>query len=643
MKKFACSLLLSFTFLLFAKSIKAQLPLSERLAKTAMTIWKDSMALKPKGPAKWTYDQGLVLKGVEGVWKRTGNGDYFSYIKKSMDFFVKEDGTIRTYKMEDYNIDNVNPGRNLLMLYNVLSDNKKYLQAVKLLREQLNYHPRTNEGGFWHKKIYPYQMWLDGLYMGAPFYAEYSVRFNQPESFEDIANQFIWIENHTRDKKTGLLYHGWDESKKEKWANPETGCSPHFWGRAMGWYAMAIVDVLDHFPADHPKRGELLAIFNRMVVALKKVQDPKTGLWWQILDKGGVKGNYLEASCSNMFVYAIAKGVRLGYLNKSFLPMANKGFVGINKHFISVDPATGLTNLNRVCQVAGLGGRPYRDGSFEYYINEPIITNDPKGLGAAILAAVEMEILKDQVIGKGKKVALDSYFNNERKKDELKGSKVPYHYKWEETDNGGFSFLGDIFKNYGVNTTTLYDAPTKANLKGTDIYVIVDPDFPKENPTPNYIEETHINEIKNWVKSGGVLVLMTNDSNNVEFEKTNLLAKQFGIQFNQDSRNRVEGDDYEVGKVTAPAIFSPKKKFAFIKQVSTLKVTPPAKAILVDKGDVLMAVSKFGKGTVFAIGDPWLYNEYVDGRKIPAKYQNYSVAQDWVKWLIKQVPAKVSK
>jgi len=614
-------------------------PLSERLAQTAMTIWKDSLAFKQDKPAQWTYEQGVVLKGIENVWKRTGNGDYFNYIQKNIDLFVRKDGGIRTYKLDDYNLDNINTGRTVLTLYNTVNDNGKYLKAARLLREQLNYQPRTSDSGFWHKDRYPEQMWLDGIYMAEPFYAEYAKRFNTPEVFNDVAKQFILLEKHARDSKTGLYYHGWDESKKEKWADKSTGLSPNFWGRSVGWYAMALVDVLDYFPADHPKRDSLVKIFRNLATAIKNVQDKQTGLWWQILDKGKEKGNYLEASASSMFVYALAKGVRKGYLDASFLPVALKGYDGIVKNFISVD-STGQTNLNKVCAVAGLGGDPYRDGSYDYYINEPVVTNDPKGLGAAIMAAVEMEIVNDEKVGKGKKVALDSYFNDEKKKDEVTGQTLSWHYKWEETMDGGFSFLGDIFKDYGVKTTTLYEAPTTQNLKGANIYIIVDPDIPQENPDPKYIEPEHVKAITDWVKAGGVLVMLMNDTGNVEFDHSNKLAKQFGIQFNKDSRNRVEAKNYETGKLSAPLPICKKGENIFMKQICTLTVTPPAKSVLTDKGDVIMAVSKLGKGTVFAVGDPWLYNEYMDGRKLPAEYQNFTAAQEWVQWLLKQIPAK---
>ena len=204
-------------------------PLSEQAAATAMTaLWRDSAGY----PAKWTYDHGLVLKGIERVYAATNDKQYLDFIQRSMDHFVSDDGSIRTYKLDDYNLDNILPGRNLLFLYKTTGQ-KKYAKAAALLREQLKSQPRTSEGGFWHKKIYPSQMWLDGLYMGEPFYAEYAATFNEPAAFDDIAKQFIVMERHASDNKTGLLYHGWDESKQQRWANPTTGRSPNFWGRAM--------------------------------------------------------------------------------------------------------------------------------------------------------------------------------------------------------------------------------------------------------------------------------------------------------------------------------------------------------------------------------------------------------------------------
>jgi unsaturated rhamnogalacturonyl hydrolase len=359
--------------------------LSEQAAATAMTaLWHDSGGY----PSRWTYDHGLVLKGIERVYLATNDKKYLDFIQRSMDHFVNDDGSIRTYKLDDYNIDNINPGRNLLFLYKTTGQ-EKYRKAAALLREQLKTHPRTSEGGFWHKKIYPSQMWLDGLYMGEPFYAEYAATFKEDAAFDDIAKQFILMERHSRDDKTGLLYHGWDESKQQRWANPSTGRSPNFWGRAMGWYAMALVDVLDYFPQKHPQRTELIAILNRVARAVAKYQDERSGLWYQILDKGDAKGNYLESSAACMFVYALAKGVRKGYLPASYMKTANDGFRGIQKEFVKYD-ASGNLNLAGTVSVAGLGGNPYRDGSYEYYLSEKVVTNDPKGIGAFLLAATEI-------------------------------------------------------------------------------------------------------------------------------------------------------------------------------------------------------------------------------------------------------------
>jgi unsaturated rhamnogalacturonyl hydrolase len=361
-------------------------PLSEQAAATAMTaLWRDSGGY----PAKWTYDHGLVLKGIERVYLATGDKQYFDFIQRSIDHFVNDDGSIRTYKIDEYNIDHILPGRNLLYLYKA-TGNEKYRKAAALLREQLKTHPRTSEGGFWHKKIYPSQMWLDGLYMGEPFYAEYAETFNEPTAFDDIAKQFILMERHARDDKTGLLYHGWDESKQQRWANPTTGRSPNFWGRAMGWYAMALVDTLDYFPEKHPQRADLIAMLNRLARAVAKYQDPRSGLWYQVLDKGNAKGNYLESSAACMFVYALAKGVRNGYLHTGYMKIANDGYRGIQREFVKFD-ANRHFNLAGTVSVAGLGGNPYRDGSYEYYLSEKVVTNDPKGIGAFLMAATEME------------------------------------------------------------------------------------------------------------------------------------------------------------------------------------------------------------------------------------------------------------
>jgi unsaturated rhamnogalacturonyl hydrolase len=611
---------------------------SQQMSETAMSIWKDSFSSKVGNPARWAYDQGVILKGMEGVWNATGNGDYFRYIQKQMDHFVQEDGTIRGYRPDEYNIDHVNNGKVLLLLYRV-TGKEKYKKAVDHLREQLRTHPRTSEGGFWHKKVYPYQIWLDGLYMGQPFYAEYAMLFHEDTAFNDITRQFVLMEKHARDAKTGLLYHGWDESKQQRWADKTTGLSPNFWGRAMGWYGMAMVDALDHFPANHPGRDSIIGILNRFAKGVTTFQD-KSGLWYDVVNMQTTPKNYREASASCMLVYALAKGVRKGYLPALYLSNAQKGYQGIIKEFIETD-ANGQTNLKGTVSVSGLGGNPYRDGSFEYYMSEKVIVNDPKGMGAFIKCAVEIEMLETLPLGKGKTAVLDNYFNNEWKKDAT-GANIRWHYTWDDKSNGGYAMLGDIFNMHGVKTTSLQTAPDSKNLQKADFYIIVDPDTKKENPNPNFIEPAYAKAIADWVKAGGVLVLMGNDMNNAEFEHWNQLGAQFGIQFNLDNYHAVVNDQYKQGEFEVPAahpIFKTAKKI-FVKELATLTLARPSNAIFTDDGKVIMAAVKYGKGTVFAIGDPWLYNEYVDGRKLPAEYDNYKAATDLVKWLIKQSPKK---
>jgi len=339
--------------------------------------------------ALWHYEHGLQVMAIQQSAQATGEARYRSFVFDWIDRFVQADGSIRSYRMDEYNLDQINAGKLLFGALDRTGD-KRYRKALHLLREQLKTQPRTNSNGFWHKKIYPYQMWLDGIYMAGPFLAEYARRFDEPAIFEDVVHQILLIEQHTHDARTDLLYHAWDESKAQRWCDPITGCSQNFWGRGIGWFVMALVDVLDHLPREHARRQDLIAILDRTARALVRVQDEESGLWYQILDLPERPGNYLEASASTMFVYAFAKGVREGYLSQDFLFPARRGYHGLLQNLIKID-AQGLLTLEKVCGSAGLGGDPYRDGSFEYYVTEKIIPNDPKGVGPFILAALEME------------------------------------------------------------------------------------------------------------------------------------------------------------------------------------------------------------------------------------------------------------
>lgn len=361
---------------------RTPIPWSRRIASSALAHYDMS-------DSRWHYKHALLFQGVYNLWQATGDERYWNDLATYVDAYVTADGDIRTYREDEYNIDQIRPGTLLFPLYQETGE-RRYRQAIERLRRQLRHHPRTNEGGFWHKQIYPYQMWLDGIYMGSVFYAQYAAMFDEPPAFDDVAFQVITIEKHTRDPRTGLLYHAWDESRQMPWANPQTGCSPHFWSRAIGWYCMALVDILPLLPAEHPARPEFQGILERTLSAVAQYQDPTTGLWWQVLDQGDRPGNYLEASGTSMVVYAIAKGVEDGHLAPGWLATAENAFNGLLLHLTSTD-GNGYLDLHGICSTAGLGGVPYRDGSFDYYVNEPVITNDLHGVGAFLLAAVALE------------------------------------------------------------------------------------------------------------------------------------------------------------------------------------------------------------------------------------------------------------
>ncbi len=624
-------LVVSMAFNLLAQ----EMPMSERMMATIMRENKDSIhyVKESKGkPARWNYEMGVVLNACENVWLRTGKGEYFKFIQSNIDFYVNNDGSIRTYSNKEHNIDLVTPGRQCLTLYSVLGK-EKYKKAADILRGQLKTQPRTKEGGFWHKHIYPNQMWLDGLYMAEPFYAEYSKLFKE-DNWNDIVNQFVWMEKNGRDDKTGLLYHGYDESREQKWADKTTGKSPNFWDRAMGWYAVALVDVLDFVPENHPHRGELTAILGRLAEAIVKVQDAD-GCWWQVMNRVGDKGNYAEASGTAMLSFALAKGVRLGVLPTKYMAAAEKGYAGILKNFVT-NNADGSVNLEKTVSVSGLGGNPYRDGSYEYYIGEPIRQNDLKGVGPFINLCLEMERTKVAPVGAGKTVALDYYFNNEYRKG-FDGKMDRFHYTWEDRMNSGFSVLGGIFNRVGAKTVAIETAPTKANLKGVSVYIIVDPDTKKETENPHFMDDASVKVLKKWVKKGGTLVLFANDTTNCEILNFNKLATTFGVTFSDKNINFVKNDYYPDGTFMLNGndpIFGDAKKI-YVKELSVLDIKKPAKSAYTSpNGDVIFATAKCGKGRVLVLGDPWIYNEYLDGRKLPADFDNFKATQGMVKWLL---------
>lgn len=365
---------------------------SERMALSEIYRFPDPTLLDFQDKSRWSYTNGLVLQAMSKVYEKTHDQQLFDYIYDYADQMIKEDGTIETYRLANYNLDMIKSGDAIFYL-NQKKEEPRFKRAMDTLHRQLEGQPSTSEGGYWHKERYPYQMWLDGVYMAEPFHTKYATSFMDGEAAKKILDkivlQFDLIEKHSRDPKTGLYYHGWDESKEQRWADKETGLSKHFWSRGMGWYGMAMVDVLELLPEDHPGRERILGYLNRYAEAIVKYQDV-TGVWYQVLNMPDREGNYLEATGTCMFTYTLAKGVNKGYLPEEYRIYAKKGYEGILKEFITVD-ANGVVNLTKCCGVAGLGGEPYRDGTFDYYVNEIIRANDPKGTGPFIMASLELD------------------------------------------------------------------------------------------------------------------------------------------------------------------------------------------------------------------------------------------------------------
>ena len=382
---------------------------NSEIARQGKALWA-----KPAGNGRWDYTMGLYADALILLGDRTGDPVYEKSAEGLIGSFISPKGKIATYqtkpgKPEDksgkeerpkkkgpdntqrYSLDNIQAGVAALRIYD-LTHQEKYRVAAGLLRKQLKTQPRVKEGGFWHKKYYKDQMWLDGLYMAEPFYAGYAARFNEPQDFDDVARQFTLIGKHTYDPRTSLFYHGWDESGKQLWGDPQTGASPTFWSRSIGWYVMALVDVLDTIPAQHPARADLIDLLQKVSVGLMKYQDAKTGVWWQVTDQGERASNYLEASASCMFVYALAKAVNHGYLPRTNIPAIRAGYQGILRQFVMTDPDQHGISLTRCCEVAILDSK-YR-GAYDYYARfQPTVANDLKGVGPFITAGLECDKL----------------------------------------------------------------------------------------------------------------------------------------------------------------------------------------------------------------------------------------------------------
>lgn len=344
--------------------------------------------IKQGGKPTWNYMDGCMIKAIIELYHITQKQDYLDFADHFIDYFVKEDGSILSYDPTDYNLDNVNAGKTLFDLYE-LTGKEKYRKAIDTVYSQLQGQPRTSTGNFWHKKIYPDQIWLDGLYMAQPFYMQYELTFHKGENCLDSYNQFINVCRLMRDTRNGLYYHAYDDSKTAFWCDKVTGLSDNFWLRALGWYAMALIDTMEVMPAAlSAEKGELNRIYRELIDSMLPYQDQESGMWYQVVNRGGISPNYLETSGSAIFAYAIMKSVRLGFLDESYYSYGQRAFDGICKKYLS--EKDGELQLDGICLVAGLGNTEMREGTFDYYMREPIVKNEAKGVAPLILAYIEI-------------------------------------------------------------------------------------------------------------------------------------------------------------------------------------------------------------------------------------------------------------
>lgn len=330
----------------------------------------------------WNYEDGCIFKGCLDLFHATGRTDLFRFVERAVSARIGTDGGIRGYDPDDFNIDNINPGKVLFPLFAATGD-QRYRAAMDRQRAQLDRHPRTRSGNFWHKAIYPWQVWLDGLYMAQPFQVSYARLTGDAARLADVLAQFAVVRQVLRDPASGLYVHGWDERRAERWSDPQTGRSPHVWARAMGWFAMAIVDCLEPWPGERTDGLEPLAdLLVEVAAALETVRSP-AGLWWQVATHGGATGNYEESSASLMIAYALLKGARSGVLAPRYATLGRTAVQAVIDRHLTMDA------LGGICGVAGLGNTPYRDGSYDYYVSERVVANDPKGVGALFMALAE--------------------------------------------------------------------------------------------------------------------------------------------------------------------------------------------------------------------------------------------------------------
>ena len=588
-------------------------PMSVRAANSMIGLCPRVFSDTAGGPAEWIGEKADFLAGVQAVWRNSADRRDFICIQQSVDPVIGADGSLSSKRGGNQLVD-LEMARQLMLLYRVTLK-ERYFNAATAVYQSLQRQQRNASGGFSWSKGEPNVMTLSD-FEAEPFYAEYAHTFHHPEAFADIAKQFVLMQEHARDPKTGLLSYRWDESKQAPWADKNTGRDRGGSSAAgMASYMAALVDTIPFFPGEDAGRTQLIAILNEGASAVTRSQDGKSS----VLDEAARANGTSPAAC--LLVYALAKGVRRGYLPERYDDAAQRAYNAIVSNFVK-------NGADGAVMFTGSSARDHLEDGEE-----------PSAVGAFLLASTEIENVKNAKVGRGDNVMVDGWFNSQKRMDAT-GQEIYFHYKWDEESNPGYSLWGHAFRNFGARTRALYAEPTLEDLKPAQIYIIASPDNLSVNPQAHFANETDAKEIAKWVRAGGVLAIMENDPSLADQEHFNVISEKFGIHFNSVLRMHVVGRDFAMGRFyidgKGPIFHHPHT--AYVKDVCTISVKPPAVPVYRHDKDIFMAEAKYGRGTVYAMVDPWFYNEYTNGLKLPAEYENYAAGVELARWLLEQVP-----
>lgn len=578
----------------------------------------ENHSLQTPAAAAWDEETGARLAGLDAAWYNTANGDYFRSVKQTVDSYLASNEADETGKHPATPLANALLGRQLLLLYRVTLD-AKYYQASSAFEARLASSCGVTTAAT--ATIAATHEPFPGPCVAEPFLAEYASVFQQPGNFAAITRDFL----------------RWDAAGNRASA-PRASQPSSAQARQLSnaWLAVALVDALPYYSAKDPGRAQLITMLHRIAAAIVRHQDAETGMLYALQSEPAAARQPLSPTAVALYVYALAKGVRSDFLPVSYSRDAARAWRCALNRFVHVD-ANGAVSIADVSP----GSRASEDGP-RHRATAATASSPLRGAGAFLLAATEMDLAPASTAGRGSTVMLDAWYNSQQRKNAA-GQVESFHYKWSDQSDSGYSLFGHLLRSYGLSTGTLYSAPTRENLRGAQFYIIVSPDIPAKNPNPHYMTAQDADEIAAWVKEGGVLVMMENDPPNADIAHLDLLADRFGIHFDDVLHHHILGEHVEDGRIPVAAggdLFH-RPHILYMKDTCAISLHGSAQALLRDRGDVVMAAARFGRGTVFAAVDPWLYNEYTDGRKNPliySQFDNFAAARELVQWLLLQRP-----